>query len=156
MQKSKLQRPLAMRTVLLAVLASFAMLATVMIGAQPAQASTTKKCTTTYRGVTLPWYQVDSMYVTRYSSYGKWKYKVTTSKKRSVAYTAPGGTGNTRYMQHHPEYVQMSYNVYYKPKTVWYDDSIVFTGINSGMDFKFVAHIQDGMVDKKTVCYVKF
>lgn len=156
MQMFKLQWLFVGHRTLLAVAAAIAMLVTPIIAAQPAAASTTKKCSTTYNGQTLPWYQADSMYVTQYSSYGSWWYKVTTSKKRTVAYTPSGGTGSTRYMSHHPEYVQMYYGVYYTPQTVWYDDSITFKGINAQMDFKFVAHVQDGMVDKLTSCYVKF
>ncbi len=145
----------SIRRGILAALASIALAVTTLaISAPSASASTTKSCVTKYQGKAGKWFEVDSMYVKRYTSYGKWKYKVTTSKKRTVTYRT--NTGSTRYMAHHPEYVQMSYNIYYKPQTVWYDDSITFTGINSGMDFKFVAHIIDNQVNKKLTCKVYF
>lgn len=129
------------------------LLTSITIGSDPAHAATTKSCTTKLNGKSVPYYKADSMYVTRYTSKGQWRYKVTTSKKRTVEYRTSGGS--QRFMRHHPEYIQLS-QTYYKTTKVMYTDSADRPWPTSQATLKLVSHIQDGKLDQKPSCIIMF
>ena len=127
---------------------------------QPANAVAlpiTKKCSTQVSSVSLRWYEVDSMAVTREYASGKWRFRVETSPKRTVTYTTSGGS--TRYMRHHIDYVKMyDSRSIYTGKTVNYPGTVTyFYSSYSGMDFSMKAHITDPpFVEKFPTCRIYF
>lgn len=130
----------------LIALVPIGMLATTIVSAGPASAvvlPVTKKCTTTLNGVSQPSYNVDSMFVTRSYSGGRWVYKVDRSPNRTVTRTL--STGGTRYIDHHIDTIQMyDSGARYIGKTVNYPgNTTYFYSSYSGMDFYMKAHVTD-------------
>jgi hypothetical protein len=129
---------------ILALAATVSIPASLFIGAGSADAAVlpvTKKCTTTLAGKALPWYEVDSMFVTRSYVSGKWQYRVERTPNHTS--TLKLASGSYRYYDHHIDTIQM-YETYYAGKTVNYPGNVTyFTSSYSGMNFYMKAHVQD-------------
>ena len=110
----------------------------------PDAKSITKKCTTTNNGASLPWYYVDSMWVTQSfdSSMGMYQYRVEMPPKRTVTYNPGGGT---RYVEHHIDTVKMYDSSGLRKGTSmdWPPRVVTFYSSYWGMDFYMKAHVTD-------------
>jgi hypothetical protein len=104
----------------------------------------TKKCTTKLNGVSLPSYEVDSMWVTLSwsSTYGMYRYRVERTPNHTV--TVKLASGSYRYYEHHIDNIQMLPTTTLVGKSVNYPGNVTYFYAKSPYrDFKMKAHVQD-------------